>query len=132
MLHNPIPSSGITVTSRPVPEDALALAKRRFLDAQRIDMSALADELGVNRVTLYRWFGSRDGLLVEAIWSLTERTLSSVAAEQDGVGGERVVAVVVEFLRRVIESPGMQRWLNEEGNTPCGCSPATRPAFSPG
>ena len=33
-------------------------------------MSALADELGVNRVTLYRWIGSRDRLLVEVIWSL--------------------------------------------------------------
>ena len=44
--------------------------------AGRIDMSALADELGVNRVTLYRWVGSRDRLLVEVVWSLARETLA--------------------------------------------------------
>jgi AcrR family transcriptional regulator len=56
-------------------EDAIKLARKRFLQAERIDMSALADELGVNRVTLYRWVGSRDQLLVEIIWSLGSKTL---------------------------------------------------------
>ena len=50
-----------------------ARARRRFQAAERIDMSALAEELGVNRVTLYRWVGSRDRLLVEVIWSLGRR-----------------------------------------------------------
>jgi len=45
--------------------DALRLARRKFLAAQRIDMTSLAAELGVNRVTLYRWVGSRDALMVE-------------------------------------------------------------------
>ena len=40
-------------------------------------MSALADELGVNRVTLYRWVGSREQLLVEIVWSLGSRTLAN-------------------------------------------------------
>ena len=48
--------------------DALRLARRKFLAAQRIDMTALASELGVNRVTLYRWVGSRDALMVEVLW----------------------------------------------------------------
>src|SRR4051812_12226684 len=55
---------------RPTPLDAFLLARRKFLAAERIDMSALADELGVNRVTLYRWVGSREQLLVEVVWSL--------------------------------------------------------------
>ena len=38
-------------------------------------MSAMAVELGVNRVTLYRWVGSREQLLVELVWALAERTL---------------------------------------------------------
>jgi len=41
-------------------------------------MGVLADELGVNRVTLYRWFGSRDDFLVEVIWSLALRTFDYV------------------------------------------------------
>jgi AcrR family transcriptional regulator len=105
----------MTVTPRPLPVDALRLARRRFLAAERIDMSALAEELGVNRVTLYRWFGSRDRFLVEVIWSLTHRTLADIDAGVPQSGAERIVAIVVAFLERVIENRGMQRWLAEEG-----------------
>jgi AcrR family transcriptional regulator len=109
MLHH------VTVTSRPAAAEALRLARRRFLAAQRIDMSALAEELGVNRVTLYRWFGSRDQFLVEVIWSLARRTLDVVDAEVTQRGAKRVVGVVTGFLDAVITNPGMQRWLSEEG-----------------
>src|ERR1700754_4075066 len=37
--------------------DAFRLAREKFLAGERIDMSALAVELGVNRGTLYRWVG---------------------------------------------------------------------------
>jgi AcrR family transcriptional regulator len=105
----------VTVTPRPLPLDALRLAKRRFLGAERIDMSALAEELGVNRVTLYRWFGSRDRFLIEVIWSLARRTLDEIDARVDATGAERIVAIVVAFLEAVISNRGMQRWLAEEG-----------------
>ena len=61
----------------------------RWLDGRRVDMSALAEELGVNRVTLYRWVGSRDQLLVEVIWSLALRTLADVDARTRATGAER-------------------------------------------
>jgi AcrR family transcriptional regulator len=96
-------------------EDALKLARRRFLAAERIDMSAMADELGINRVTLYRWVGSRDQLLVETIWSLGSRTLANVDARVKAKGGERIVQVVTGFLDDVISNAGMRRWLGEEG-----------------
>jgi AcrR family transcriptional regulator len=96
-------------------DDALRLARRRFLTSERLDMSALADELGVNRVTLYRWFGSRDRLLVEVIWSLTRRTLDRADAEVEQRGAERIVGIVTRFLELVITNPGMQRLLGEEG-----------------
>lgn len=79
-------------------------------------MSALASELGVNRVTLYRWFGSRDRFLVEVIWSLARRTLEAVETQVAGVeGAERIVEIVIRFLEAVISNAGMQRWLAEEG-----------------
>ena len=79
-------------------------------------MSALATELGVNRVTLYRWFGSRDRFLVEVIWSLARRTLDLVEAEvADDQGAERIVEIVIRFLEAIISNTGMQRWLAEEG-----------------
>ena len=45
--------------------DALALAKRKYLAGDRLDIGQLAQELGVNRVTLHRWVGTRDALIVE-------------------------------------------------------------------
>ncbi len=38
-------------------------------------MQGLADELGVSRVTLFRWVGSRQSLLSRSLWLLTERSL---------------------------------------------------------
>lgn len=78
-------------------------------------MSALAAELGVNRVTLYRWVGSRDQLLVEVIWSMARRTLDDVEAAVTERGSERIVQIVTRFLEAVITNAGMQRWLAEEG-----------------
>jgi AcrR family transcriptional regulator len=100
---------------RPTPLDAFKLARRRFLAAERVDMSALADELQINRVTLYRWVGSREQLLVEILWSLTLGNLASVRAEVRETGSERVVQVVLRFLENVIDNPGMRRLLSEEG-----------------
>ena len=93
----------------------MRLARRRFVAPARIDMSALADELGVNRVTLYRWVGSRDRLLVEVLWTLARRTLADADAVVRARGAERVVRIVSRFLDTVIDDPGMQRWLSEEG-----------------
>jgi AcrR family transcriptional regulator len=78
-------------------------------------MSALADELGVNRATLYRWVGSRDQLLVEIVWSLGERTLENIDHDVETEGAERIVQVITRFLEAVIANAGMQRWLAEEG-----------------
>jgi AcrR family transcriptional regulator len=103
------------MTRRPDAGDALSLAREKFLSPARVDMSTLAEELGVNRVTLYRWFGSRDRLLVEVVWSLASETLSDVQRAATGHGSERIVRVVGRFLDAVITNPGMRRWLEEEG-----------------
>ncbi|MGB8962525.1 MAG: QsdR family transcriptional regulator, partial [Pseudonocardiaceae bacterium] len=108
-------TAAVSVAQRPTAGDALRLARRKFLSPARLDMSALADELGVNRVTLYRWVGSRDRLLVEVVWSLARETLARIEASVTARGPERVVDVVTRFLEAVIANAGMQRWLAEEG-----------------
>src|SRR5437660_6188805 len=107
--------AGATDRRRPTPLDAFRLARRKFLAAERIDMSALADELGVNRVTLYRWVGSREQLLVEVVWSLGRQTLENVERRVRATGAERVVSVLTRFLEAVIANDGMRRWLADEG-----------------
>jgi AcrR family transcriptional regulator len=101
----------MTVVSRPRAADG----RRRFLSPERIDMGVLAEELGVNRVTLYRWFGSRDEFIVEVVWSLALATFDLVEEKVTAKGAERIVAVVTGFLDTVITNPGMQRWLSEDG-----------------
>jgi AcrR family transcriptional regulator len=105
----------VSVAPRPTAGDALRLARRKFLSPARLDMSALADELGVNRVTLYRWVGSRDRLLVNVVWSLAHETITRIDAEVASGAPDRVVEVVTRFLEAVIGNAGMQRWLAEEG-----------------
>jgi AcrR family transcriptional regulator len=101
--------------ARPGPLTAFKLARRRWQAGKRVDMSALARELGVNRVTLYRWVGSREQLLVEVIWSLAERTLEDLDARTRASGAERVVRVSSGFIDAVITNAGMRFWLAEEG-----------------
>jgi AcrR family transcriptional regulator len=99
------------------PLEAFKLARRKWQAAERIDMSALAKELGINRVTLYRWVGSREQLLVEVIWSLAERTLANLDARTRKRGAGRVVHVASGFVDAVIANRGMQFWLAEEGES---------------
>jgi len=106
---------GVSVIARPRAADALRLGRRRFLAPERIDMGVLAEELGVNRVTLYRWFGSRDDFIVEVVWSLAVRTFDYVEEKVSAAGAERIVEIVTGFLDTIITNPGMQRWLGEDG-----------------
>jgi AcrR family transcriptional regulator len=107
--------AGQAVGRRPAALDAFLAARRRFLAGERVDMTSLAAELGVNRVTLYRWVGSREQLLVEVVWSLARRTLDDLEAAHRGEG--RAVAILSGFLEATIAHPGMQRWLAEEGES---------------
>jgi AcrR family transcriptional regulator len=101
---------------RPTSRDAFRLARRTWRKGERLDMSALARELGVNRATLYRWCGSREQLLVEVIWNLSHHQLEDIAAKVKAGGAERVIQVVELFIERTIAHTGMQAWLAKEGD----------------
>lgn len=107
--------AGAASRQRPTALDAFKRARRGFLDGLRLDMQALAAELGVNRVTLYRWVGSRDRLLCEVLWSLAERTVDKRLAELQPGPGSRLAPLMTGFVRDVTENPGMRRFLDEEG-----------------
>jgi AcrR family transcriptional regulator len=106
--------AGATPT-RPTALDAFVVARRAFQAGRRLDMQALAADLGVNRATLYRWVGSREALLREVIWSLTERTFARGMAIPAAEPGSRLAALLARFVRDVLAHPGMSRLLTEEG-----------------
>jgi AcrR family transcriptional regulator len=95
--------------------DVFALARARFTEGERVEMSALAEELGLNRVTVYRWVGSREQLLVELLWSLAEPTLDYQREHVKETGAERIVEVMTNFIVAVLSNAGMSRFVSEEG-----------------
>jgi AcrR family transcriptional regulator len=97
------------------PDAAFRLARRAFLAGERIDMQRLAAELGVNRVTLYRWVGNRGALLGHVAWSLAEQTIDHHLQQSRAQGGERIAEVVVGFIEDVRTNEGMRRTVAQEG-----------------
>ncbi len=107
-------------TARPTALDAFRHARRVFLGGDRVDMQALARSLGVDRATLYRWVGCREQLLTEILWSLIEPTISKLrkdaGATAGAAGQSPAAAVITGTVRHVIANPGMQRFLDREGD----------------
>ena len=99
---------------RPQPIDALRLARHTILDGRRLDMQALAAELGVSRVTLYRWVGSRDDLLVEVLWSMTRSRFNDIWAGLSNHPGPRVPEGLRQWIATTVESPGIRALLYGE------------------
>lgn len=100
------------------PLEAFVRARRAFLAGTRLDMGALARQLGVNRATLYRWVGSRDRLLVEVLWSLADRTFDRLLAEaaSSAPGRSRVATVLEAWVHGVIANRGMRVFMANEGD----------------
>lgn len=55
---------------RATPLTAFRMARRWWLEGRRLNLSLLAEELGVGRATLMRWVGNKDLLMGEILWSL--------------------------------------------------------------
>lgn len=113
-MATPKVSSRSSGQKRARPADAYALARRKYLAGERVDLGQLADELGVNRVTLYRWVGTRDTLLVEVTWRLTEETLAQEWEKLADVRGPRVPALLGAYLRDTMSQPGARHFLVNE------------------
>jgi AcrR family transcriptional regulator len=88
---------------------AIDAATRIYLDGGALDMSALAEDLGVGRTTLYRWVGNRENLLSTVLAEATVRTFRKAAADADRGGGvEHVLDVMHRFMRAVAAAPPLQ------------------------
>lgn len=79
-------------------EAALSVARSLFARGDRIEMGVLAERLGVNRVTLYRWLGNREALVAELVWERIERALEradAAAKEAELTGVDRLVTALM-------------------------------------
>ncbi len=90
--------------------DALRAARQAWLANGRIDMGALAAELGVSRATLYRWVGDRERLLGEVLWSFAEPTIEEARAAP-GSGPDHIAEVVERYLRAAMAFEPVRRFI---------------------
>lgn len=102
------------LAARPDASTAFRTARAGFLAGRRLEMKELADELGVNRATLFRWVGGRDELLAEVIWSVAEPTLRRAAAAAPGHGAHRVATALGDFAHATNTSAAFRQFLQRE------------------
>jgi AcrR family transcriptional regulator len=93
---------------------ALALATDRFLAGERIDMQAIARELGLARATMYRWFRTRDSLLGELLATLVEERLAAIRSETAGSGAPALLETFDRFNRELAAASGLRGLLAQE------------------
>lgn len=97
---------------------AFRTACRWFMAGKRIDISALAAEVGVSRVTMHRWVGTRDDLLTEVMWHLTSATLDRLLDELEAAGAApRTPELLGRYIEVVAANTGVQRLQQEEPET---------------
>src|ERR1700737_2367519 len=95
-------------------EDVLAQATHRYLRGRRVDVQAIAAELGLGRTTIYRWFGSRDRLIREGIRGTAQPLLRAAPAAARGTGGQALLDTFDRFNRGLAASPALRQFVEHE------------------
>jgi len=97
------------------PAAAFRAARRMYLKGQRVDMLALAAELGVSRATIYRWTGHRERLLADILWSLSDEVFEQAKADHlEHTGAERLLAIFRQHVGVLVEAQPLHTFLREE------------------
>jgi AcrR family transcriptional regulator len=92
----------------------LAAAMRQYLRGTRVDVQAIAAELGLGRTTIYRWFGSRDGLIGEVLYRAAEPLLEAAGEAARGRGAEFLLDTFDRFNRGLADAPALRRFVERE------------------
>jgi AcrR family transcriptional regulator len=98
------------------PLTVFKLARLRWLNGKRISIGDLAKEVGVSRVTLYRWVGSKDRLVEEILWSFAKPSFEKAIKETPGIGVEHIVAVHRRFMTELTSFEPMRRFIHQNPN----------------
>jgi AcrR family transcriptional regulator len=95
-------------------DDAIELARARFLAGDRLEMGTLAEELSVSRTTLYRWVGEREQLIGEVFGNLVDEWLALIEPQVDGVGREGFLLLLRRFLEFAASSEPLTNFTRRE------------------
>src|SRR3954467_9937558 len=95
-------------------EDVLAAATHRYVRGRRIDVQAIAAELGLARTTIYRWFGSREQLIGEVVFRAAEPLIDAARGGAPGAGGAAPLDTFDRLNRSYADAPALRRFVERE------------------
>jgi AcrR family transcriptional regulator len=95
-------------------QDVLDAAMHRYLRGRRIDVQAIAAELGLGRTTIYRWFGSREGLIGEVLVRAAAPLLKDARANARGRGGPALLDTFDRLNRSLVDAPALRQFVEQE------------------
>jgi AcrR family transcriptional regulator len=81
---------------------------------ERIDVQAIARELGLARATMHRWFRTRELLLGEMLAELGEERIVALRRRVPGRGAEALLASFDLFNRELAGAPGLRAFVTGE------------------
>src|SRR4051812_8312649 len=90
------------------------MAMAVYLRGRRVDVQAIAAELGLGRTTIYRWFGSREGLLGEILVRAADPLLDAARSGARGKGGRALLDTFDRFNRSLVEAPALRTFVEQE------------------
>ena len=95
-------------------EEVLEAALARYLRGRRVDVRAIAAELGLGRTTIYRWFGSREGLIGETVWRAAAPVFDDARARAVGTGGPALLDTFDRINRALVTAPALRAFVELE------------------
>jgi AcrR family transcriptional regulator len=95
-------------------DDVLDLGLRLYLHGERVDVQAIAAQLGLGRTTIYRWFGSREGLIGETVARAAEPLFDEARAGATGQGGIALLDTFDRINRALAAAPALRSFLELE------------------
>jgi AcrR family transcriptional regulator len=90
------------------------MARERFLAGERVDVQAIARDLGIARATMHRWFGTREQLLGEMLADLADERLQALRRESPGSGAQVLLNSFDNFNRELARTRGLRFLLAQE------------------
>jgi AcrR family transcriptional regulator len=95
-------------------DEVIEAALNRYLRGRRVDVQAIAAELGLGRATIYRWFGSREELIGEVVFRAAEPLIDAARAGARGRGGAALLDTFDRLNRSFAEASALQRFVEQE------------------
>ncbi len=100
--------------TRTTPLDVFRVARDWWLSGRRLNLVALADEVGVSRATLFRWVGNKELLLGEILWSMYAQTFDYAVKEAEGTGIDYIVDVYRRIAEVAVNFEPLKRFLRQD------------------